>query len=231
MATVIFRPSADASGGTGTYCSKGSSRYALINEETADDDAGYIYSKVSEVGTITNNSKYALTPVQTVAGKFRVNYWTIYARSRITTNSDVSVNYFYSTLITGTSSMKTEKTALSSNYTTFSSMLTVSDNLVYADISELGEIFIYISTGGGKKESKDDNYQIRTTQVYVVLDYTPVGSATATGLYFKQNSAYTQANTVWKKENGLWVKQTDLPAIFSGESSGSASNYVYGGSV
>ena len=50
-------------------------------------------------------------------------------------------------------------------------------------------------------------------------------------LYFKTNGAYKSATRVYKKVSGTWVEQTDLPAIFSGESSGSASNYVYGGSV
>lgn len=55
--------------------------------------------------------------------------------------------------------------------------------------------------------------------------------ATGTGLYIKQNGAFVEANAVYKKVNGVWVKQEDLSAIFSGESSGTASNYVYGGSV
>lgn len=50
-------------------------------------------------------------------------------------------------------------------------------------------------------------------------------------LYFKTNGAYKSATRVYKKVSGTWVEQTDLPAIFSGESSGSTSNYVYGGSV
>lgn len=50
-------------------------------------------------------------------------------------------------------------------------------------------------------------------------------------LYFKVNGSYKSATRVYKKVSGTWVEQTDLPAIFSGESSGTASNYVYGGSV
>lgn len=41
----------------------------------------------------------------------------------------------------------------------------------------------------------------------------------------------TTATKVYKKVSGTWVEQADLPAIFSGEPSGGASNYVYGGSV
>lgn len=50
-------------------------------------------------------------------------------------------------------------------------------------------------------------------------------------IYFKSSGSYVYAKKVYKKMSGTWVEQTDLPAIFSGESSGSASNYVYGGSV
>lgn len=50
-------------------------------------------------------------------------------------------------------------------------------------------------------------------------------------IYFKSSGSYVHAKKVYKKMSGTWVEQTDLPAIFSGESSGTASNYVYGGSV
>ena len=50
-------------------------------------------------------------------------------------------------------------------------------------------------------------------------------------LYFKVNGSYKSATRVYKKVSGAWVEQADLPAIFSGGSSGTASNYVYGGSV
>lgn len=50
-------------------------------------------------------------------------------------------------------------------------------------------------------------------------------------LYFRTNKSYKSATRVYKKVSGTWVQQADLPAIFSGESSGTASNYVYGGSV
>ena len=56
-------------------------------------------------------------------------------------------------------------------------------------------------------------------------------TTSTTGIYFKCNGAWKNALAVFKKTNGAWVEQEDLSAIFSGESSGTASNYVYGGSV
>lgn len=56
-------------------------------------------------------------------------------------------------------------------------------------------------------------------------------TTSTTGIYFKCNGSWIKAKSVFKKTNGAWVEQEDLSAIFSGESSGTASNYVYGGSV
>lgn len=65
----------------------------------------------------------------------------------------------------------------------------------------------------------------------IIANTTLYAKATSPTLYFKVNGAYKSATRVYKKVSGTWVEQADLPAIFSGESSGSASNYVYGGSV
>lgn len=66
----------------------------------------------------------------------------------------------------------------------------------------------------------------------ISVSYTlPEEYTTSTALYFKVNGLYKSATKVYKKVSGTWVQQEDLSAIFSGESSGTASNYVYGGSV
>lgn len=66
----------------------------------------------------------------------------------------------------------------------------------------------------------------------ISISYTlPDESTASTILYFKTNGAYKSATKVYKKVSGTWVEQTSLPAIFSGISNGTASNYVYGGSV
>lgn len=66
----------------------------------------------------------------------------------------------------------------------------------------------------------------------ISVSYTlPEEYITSTTLYFKVNGSYKSATKVYKKVSGTWVEQADLPAIFSGEPSGGASNYVYGGSV
>lgn len=68
-----------------------------------------------------------------------------------------------------------------------------------------------------------------TTSLTLYAKATPLSSTTS--LYFKCNGSWIKAESVFKKINGVWVKQEDLSAIFSEESSGTASNYVYGGNV
>lgn len=65
----------------------------------------------------------------------------------------------------------------------------------------------------------------------IIANTTLYAKATSPTLYFKVNGAYKSATRVYKKVSGTWAEQADLPAIFSGGSSGAVSNYVYGGSV
>ena len=67
------------------------------------------------------------------------------------------------------------------------------------------------------------------TSLTLYAKATPLSSTT--GIYLKCNGSWIKAKSVFKKTNGAWVEQEDLSAIFSGESSGTASNYVYGGSI
>lgn len=82
-----------------------------------------------------------------------------------------------------------------------------------------------ITSNGGVCKHLIHNIDISVS--YTLLDE----STTSTTLYFKTNGSYKSATRIYKKVSGTWVEQTDLPAIFSGESSGTASNYVYGGSA
>lgn len=71
--------------------------------------------------------------------------------------------------------------------------------------------------------------EVSTTSLTLYAKATPLSSTTS--LYFKCNGSWIKAESVFKKINGAWVEQEDLSAIFSDESSGTASNYVYGGNV
>lgn len=222
MATVILRPTADSS--LSHTCSSGSSGYALINEKTADDDAGYIYEEVKSTSTTTTGSTFVLTPEQNIVGKFTINSWTVYTCDKVTGSAETKTCVI--TLEVGGSSQQLGYHVMSTSYATQSVVRTVSDGVEYTDISALGTISVKVITHGGKSKSKDDDFQLRITQLYVVLDYTPVSDTTATGIYIKQNGAYTQAQAAYKKVNGVWVQQTDMAALKAEIQSG---RYKYGG--
>ena len=71
----------------------------------------------------------------------------------------------------------------------------------------------------------------RIYNIDISISYSLLPNTSVISLSFKSNGAWKNALAVFKKTNGAWVEQEDLSAIFSGESSGTASNYVYGGSV
>lgn len=86
--------------------------------------------------------------------------------------------------------------------------------------------------------STDNPAQVKTpstgelgTQTSLTLYAKATPLSSTTDIYFKCNGSWIKAKSVFKKTNGAWVEQEDLSAIFSGESSGTASNYVYGGSI
>lgn len=71
----------------------------------------------------------------------------------------------------------------------------------------------------------------RIYNIDISISYSLLPNTSVISLSFKSNGAWENALAVFKKTNGAWVEQEDLSAIFSGESTGTASNYVYGGSV
>ena len=91
----------------------------------------------------------------------------------------------------------------------FGIVLSASYDPIYAYVQELARIY----------------------NIDISISYSLLPNTSATSLLFKSNGAWKNALAVFKKTNGAWIEQEDLSAIFSGESSGTASNYVYGGSV
>lgn len=90
---------------------------------------------------------------------------------------------------------------------------------------------VSITTPPVDKNSADQQDGETTTSKLILYARAQSITGESNVLYFKTNGLYKSATRVYKKVSGTWVEQTDLPAIFSGESSGSTSNYVYGGSV
>lgn len=223
MATVILRPTADVS--REHTCKSGFSGYLNINEATADDDSTYIYQTVTDSGGTNCVSTFTLTPAQDIASKFTINSWTIYIRHKVT-STDAQLKTCIPKLIIGENSTTLSSQIMSTEYTTQSSVYSVSDGGEFTNISALGTISATVQTVGGKKKAKDDDFQLRITQLYVVLDYEPVSDTSGTGIYLKQNGAYTQAQAAYKKVNGVWVQQTDTAALKTEIQTG---RYKYGG--
>lgn len=88
-----------------------------------------------------------------------------------------------------------------------------------------------ITTPSVNKDSADSQDGEATTSELTLYARARSTTGRSDMLYFKVNGSYKSATKVYKKVSGTWVEQADLPAIFSGEPSGGASNYVYGGSV
>lgn len=97
---------------------------------------------------------------------------------------------------------------------------------VVEDFDSSDAAIIGIQTGGYKEKKKNDDYQVRVTQLYVTLKYEPVSDTSGTGIYIKQNGAYTQDQAAYKKVGGVWVQQTDMAALKTEIQSG---RYKYGG--
>lgn len=94
-----------------------------------------------------------------------------------------------------------------------------------------GKFGIVLSASYDPPISDFVQHSVNIYNIDISISYTSLPNTSATSLLFKCNGSWIKAKSVFKKTNGAWVEQEDLSAIFSGESSGTASNYVYGGSV
>lgn len=245
MPTLILRPARD--GACSASCSSGNGRYALINDIAYDDDSTYIYHEFNSTTQSSPDDIFTCQPDEVVHGKIKITSIKEVFRTKVTNAGTDDIHniasYVYITIdktrytfgsdsftrIDNTSYVTTERTYNKTSQAS-SQSASISD-FVIDDISNVQFQLREICTGA-KGKSKNDNFQIRITQWYIELTYEEVSEpGTGSGFFFKQNNTWKEANIVYKKVSGAWVEQEDLSAIFSDESSGSASNYVYGGSV
>lgn len=237
MPTVILRPS-------GGNDSSSASQYNKINEEIPDDDATYISLDATKTDEYVQTWWFTMSTVTPLVGKIRINSVKLVSRVRSTDISNKNTCYV-DTWITlnldnkrcSTARTKTECT--STSYVNLEHTETqiqkdketkVNINDFVIDDINAAVVFCGCSLSVKKGAAKNDDFQLRLTQFYIELEYEEVKNNT-NNLYFKYNNTYKSATKVYKKVSGTWVEQTNLPAIFSGTSSGTASNYVYGGNV
>ena len=211
MATLILRPVSDES--LNHSCNSGSSGYSLISESSADDDSTYIYQTVSSTSSASVTSSFTLGGTMP-SGLFKITGATLYVRGRS------SANYTYS----GTYQLSIDSSAssmsLSTSYQTSSStgVATSLINNTYTS-SNFPSLSVAITTTGKKSSTKDDDFQIRVTQVYLELEYEEI----VEDIYIKENGNWNKYSAVYKKENGIWVLQSNLTSIFDANT-----NYVRG---
>ena len=212
MATFILRPSSEPS--RAHSCSSGSNGYALISESTADDDSTYIYQDVTGTSDATKASTFNLSGTLP-SGSFKVTGATLYVRARSTGSGSYSGTYKLS-IDSSNSNM-----SLGTSYQTSSNTGAAASlkNNTYTS-SDFPSLSVGVTTVGKKSQSKDDNYQIRITQVYLEVTYEPVET---NALYIKQNGSWVKYSQAYKKVNGAWVLQSDLTSVFSQNT-----NYVKG---
>ena len=211
MATLILRPISDRS--LKHSCSSGSSGYAMISESSADDDSTYIYQSVTGRTSTSETSSFTLGGTMP-SGRFKITKATLYVRGRSTGEYTYSGTYKLS-IDSSASSM-----SLSTSYQTSSStgVATSLINNTYTS-SNFPSLSVTITTTGKKSSTKDDDFQIRVTQVYLELEYEEI----VEDIYIKENGNWNKYSAVYKKENGIWVLQSNLTSIFHANT-----NYVRG---
>ena len=214
MATLILRPVRDES--IGHSYSSGDVGYAMISESSADDDSTYIYQTVSSTSSASVTSSFTLGGTMP-SGSFKITGATLYVRGRS------SANYTYS----GTYQLSIDSSAssmsLSTSYQTSSNtgVATSLINNIYTS-SNFPSLSVTITTAGKKSSTKNDNFQIRVTQIYLELEYEEIIEDNSI-IYIKESGNWNRYSTVYKKENGVWVIQSDLGTVFDANI-----NYVKG---
>ena len=195
MATLILRPVSDES--LNHSCNSGSSGYSLISESSADDDSTYIYQTVSSTSSASVTSSFTLGGTMP-SGLFKITGATLYVRGRS------SADYTYS----GTYQLSIDSSAssmsLSTSYQTSSNtgVATSLINNIYTS-SNFPSLSVTITTAGNKSNSKNSNFQIRITQIYLELEYEEI-IEDPSAYYIKVDGRWRKVLTAYRKVNGAW---------------------------
>ena len=213
MATLTLRPVSDSS--LGHSCSSGSSGYSMLVEASADDDSTYIYQQISSTSSTSASSAFKVSG--STSKKVKISSLQVYVRARCSkANSNDTGSMTYNISVNGTSGSQGSATLTTSyadsNKTFSASSLGIADTVF--DSFSAAEIVVTVGTSGNKYQSKNDNFQNRITQVYVVATYEEVEDASHTGFYVKIGGSYQEVKTVYKKVGGVYIAQTDISSAF-----------------
>ena len=209
MATLILRPTSDIS--LGHTCSSGSSGYAMLDEETADDNSTYIQQTVSSGSTSSKTSSFKFTAEMPVS-KLKITAIKAYVRATSTSSSSYdSYSLNYTVSINGKTS-SSQSMSLSSSYSTKSVSLSTSTfNLSNVEINNLNNLNFQMSiTTSGYRDK--NTFYIRITQIYLEITYEEIITQK---LYLKVNGVYQPVQKVYKKINNQYVLQDDISSLFN----------------
>ena len=168
MATISLRPAADSSLSHSTSAS--SSGYLLINDITADDNTSYIYQSITSKSSESVTSSFTLNQQSLL--NLHIEAITFYVRAMCTESNDQTATIAF------TCAGKTKSaTNLSNSYSNYTLTLSASDlgltNTIEGKVN-LNPITFSITTAGAKDTNKKDDFDIRVTQAYLVIRYTPI---------------------------------------------------------
>ena len=210
MATLILRPTSDIS--LDHTCSSGSSGYAMLNEETADDGSTYIQQTINSIlSSSETTSSFKFTMAMPVS-KLKITAIKAYVRATSTSSSSRdSYNLNYTVSINGKTS-SSQSMSLSNSYSTNSVSLSTSTfNLSDVEINNLNNLNFQMSITTSGRRNKDTFY-IRITQIYLEITYEEIITQK---LYLKVNGVYQPVQNVYKKINNQYVLQDDISSLFN----------------
>ena len=188
MAVVNLRPIGDIT--LEHKCSSGSNGYTLINEVTCDNDGTYIYQNFTSTSTSTATSSFHL---EDSPKNISISNAQICFQRRNTTSK--SNNVIFSVVL------KQGNTVLFSDSFSVSPTKDYGQNNPHFEdqlsgVTSLSDLSLEITTSGSKSSSKNDDFQIRISQVYVHLVYTEASNTYNCAAVAKDNiTAATISNT------------------------------------
>ena len=173
----------------------------MVNETVADNDSTYIYQTISNTSSEYLDSRFVFGSDGSYTGKFTVNSVTLTVTARTTTRHNKDVSHISYWVAGGT-----QQSDVTKDYTSFSisysaAELGIAANQVYNSFDE-GDFEATVQTAGLKSDDKNDDFQIRVTQLYLTIDYNPLPSY----LYIKYDDAWRPC-APYKKINGVWTQQ------------------------
>ena len=209
MASLILRPTSDIS--LGHTCSSGSSGYAMLDEEIADDGSTYIQQTINSRSSSSKTSSFKFTMAMPVS-KLKITAIKAYvcATSTSSSSSD-SYSLDYTVSINGKTS-SSQSMSLSDSYSVKSVSLSTSTfNLSDVEINNLNNLNFQMSitTSGYRDKNK---FYIRITQIYLEITYEEIITQK---LYLKVNGVYQPVQKVYKKINNQYVLQDDISSLFN----------------